>query len=277
MRKDGDQETDSDGGGPAPIRAIVNAADAIEYISKSTQGVGVRELARALRLTRGTADRVLHSLHGCDLLRRDEEHGRYLLGAKILELAAGHQRSFSIGEVARPHMNELSKEMGETVFLGLLDRDQVTVVDRIDSSQPLRMVADLGVREPFYCTALGKIMMSDMPIEAARTKLEGCSFERHTARTLLNLDDVVASIQEAARRGWALDDEEFHEGVRCVAAAVRDHEGLIVAAVSLSGPKFRLEDEKLADTAIRVTAAAAAISRDLGYKPRVLRDTPGRV
>jgi len=276
MRNDGHEVSDAADDGQAPIQAIVNAADAIEYISKTTQGVGVRELARALRLTRGTANRVLQSLHSCGLLRRGEGHGRYLLGPKILELAAGHQRSFSIGEIARPHMNTLSKETGETVFLGIPNRDHVTIVDRIDSSQPLRMAADLGVREPFYCTALGKIMMSDMPVETYRPMLEGRTFEKFTVNTLLNTDEIVTSIQEAGRRGWALDDEEFYEGVRCVAAAVRDHEGLVVAAVSLSGPKFRLADGKLPDTAQRVTAAAAAISRDLGYVPRALHKTPAR-
>src|SRR5690606_34569372 len=88
----------------APIQAIINGADALAFISRSNQGVGVRELARSLRLARGTAARVLHSLHVCDLLRRDDVTGRYHLGAKFLELASEHRRRLSLNETARVHM-----------------------------------------------------------------------------------------------------------------------------------------------------------------------------
>ncbi len=258
--------------GSSPIQAIVNAVDTIDYVAKSNQGVGVRELARALRLTRGTASRVLYSLYFCGLLRRDETQSRYVLGSKILELASGHLRSLSIGEVARRHMADLSLESGETVFLGILDRDHVTIVDRIDSTQPLRMASELGVREPAYCTALGKILMADLSDEACRRLLEGQQFEPHTAKTLRSKDEVLARIDEARERGWALDDEEFFEGVRCIAAAIRDHDGRVVAAVSVAGPRFRLHDDRLQTMARRVRAAAAAISRDLGYAPKMMRE-----
>lgn len=259
-----------DGQGSSPIQAIVNAVDTIDYIAKSNQGVGVRELARALRLTRGTASRVLYSLYCCGLLRRDENQSRYVLGPKILELASGHLRSLSIGEVAHRHMAELSLDSDETVFLGILDRDHVTIVDRIDSTQPLRMASELGVREPAYCTALGKILMADLSNEACRRLLEGQQLEPHTAKTLRSIDAVLACIDEARERGWALDDEEFFEGVRCIAAAIRDHDGRVVAAVSVGGPRFRLHDDKLQAMAQRVRAAAAAISRDLGYAPKLM-------
>lgn len=259
-----------DGQGSSPIQAIVNAVDTIDYIAKSNRGVGVRELARALRLTRGTASRVLYSLNFCGLLRRDENQSRYVLGSKILELASGHLRSLSIGEVARRHMVALSLDSGETVFLGILDRDHVTIIDRIDSTQPLRMASELGVREPAYCTALGKILMADLSDEACREVLEGQQFEPHTAKTLTSRDEVLARIAEAREKGWALDDEEFFEGVRCIAAAIRDHDGRVVAAVSVGGPLFRLRDDKLQAVAQRVRAAAAAISRDLGYAPRIM-------
>ncbi len=259
-----------DGQGSSTIQAIVNAVDTIDYIAKSNQGVGVRELARALRLTRGTASRVLYSLCFCGLLRRDENQNRYILGLKILELASGHLRSLSIGEVARRHMVDLSLDSGETAFLGILDRDHVTIVDRIDSTQPLRMASELGVREPAHCTALGKIMMADLPDEACRRLLEGQEFEPHTSKTLRSKDEVLACIDEARERGWALDDEEFFEGVRCIAAAIRDHDGRVAAAVAVAGPRFRLRDDRLEAMAQRVRAAAAAISRDLGYTPKIM-------
>lgn len=266
-----DPESDSpEPGGPPPIQAIVNAVDAIDFISRSNRGVGVRELARELRLTRGTAERVLYSLLSCGLARRDSETGRFFVGQRILELASQHQRSLSIGEIARRHMNALAAETGESVFLGVLDRDHVTIVDRIDSLQPLRIAATLGMREPLYCTALGKIMMANLPKETCHALLEGQTFERFTPKTLTSASKVLKSIQVSAQRGWSIDDEEFHEGGRCVAAAIFDHENQVVAAISLSGPTFRVNDAKLPQIAKRVTAAATAISRDLGHSPRAV-------
>lgn len=258
--------------GQAPIRAIVNAADTIDYIARSNQGVGVRELARALRMTRGTASRVLSSLYHCGFLRQDE-NARYLLGPKILELASAHRRSISIGEVARRHMTQLSDDSGETVFLGLLAESDVIIVDRIDSSQPLRMASDLGVREPAYCTALGKILLAGQPRQTREELSKSWTFEAHTANTVRSREELLAMIAEAGERGWALDDGEYVEGVRCIAAAIKDHEGRAVAAVSLAGPYFRLLDDTLPAMAERVKAAAAGISRDLGYRPRMMRET----
>ncbi len=273
---DENREADQDNEPAAmPIQAIVNAAGAIDYVAKSTQGVGVRELMRALRLSRGTASRVLHSLHHCGLLRRDEETGRYVLGAKVLELAAGHRRSLSIGEIARRHMAKLSKETAETVFLGVLDQGHVVIVERIDSTQPLRMASELGVREPAYCTALGKILLAGQSGESCAKLLDQETLEAHTPKTLRSAQEVMAQIEDARARGWALDDEEHIVGVRCVAAAAHDHDGRVVAAVSVAGPRFRVRDEDLPVIAQRVRAAAASIAHDLGYAPKIVNDPGG--
>ncbi len=258
------------GGGQPPILAIVNAVDTIDFISRSNRGVGVRELARELRLTRGTAERVLNSLLHCAMLRQDRDTGRYFVGQRILEFASQHQRSLSLGEIARQHMNGLARATGEAIFLGVLDRDHVTIVDRVDSPQPLRFAASLGMREPVYCTALGKIMMAHLPQEVCAALLEGQNFVRYTSNTLTSKKQILEAVALSRKRGWAIDDEEFHEGGRCVAAAVFDHEGQVAAAISLSGPVLRINDQQLPDIAKRVMAAAAATSRDLGHSPRAL-------
>jgi DNA-binding IclR family transcriptional regulator len=251
----------------APVQAIVNAADALGYIAGSTRGVGVRELSRELRLARGTAARVLHSLHVCGLVRRDDETGRFGLGARFLELAAAHRRSLSLSEIARPHMTALSRTSRETVFLAVPDGPHVVIVDRVDGEQPLRMTGELGVRESAFHTALGRIMLAALPHAARIAAMAACPAVGPTGRPTGAPEALSALIDAAGRRGWALDDGEQVEGVRCVAAAIRDQERRVIAAVSVSGPAFRLPDDRIEATARHVTAAAAAISRDLGYAP----------
>ena len=249
----------------APIQAIINAGDALTYISRSNQGVGVRELSRSLRLARGTAARVLHSLLVCGLLRRDDATGRYHLGSKFLELASEHRRRLSLNETARVHMASLAERFRETVFLGVLDGTEVVILDRVDAPWPLRMTGELGTRESVFLTGLGKIMLSALPPGELDALLEAApetGMPPAPSRAKFAQDVALAG-----RRGWSLDDGEQVEGVRCVAAAIMDHERRVIAAISVTGPAFRLPDDQLPEVARHVMAAAAAISRDLGYVP----------
>jgi DNA-binding IclR family transcriptional regulator len=257
---------DYDNEGAPPVQAILYAADAISYIAGSNQGVGVRELARELRLTRGTSLRVLQGLFVSGLLRRDD-NSLYHLGAKLVSIAAEHRRCISLIETSRRHMVGLSKVLRETVFLGVLDTTKVVIVDRVDGPLALRMTPELGVRESAFATALGRIMLSALPQHEREAILDRYTIESVTgipAPTRLQLVDLI---NEAGQRGWALDDGDQVEGVRCVAAAVMDHNRQVIAAVSASAHAFRMPDDSLDEVARHVAATAASISRDLGLVP----------
>lgn len=271
-----DERESETGEDVAPVQAILNAADTLSYIAGSNAGVGVRELSRELRLARGTAARVLHSLHACGFLRRDDETGRFRLGSRFLELAAEHRRCLSLNETARPHMTALSRLLRETVFLGVLDRAQVVIIDRVDGDQPLRMTGELGVHESAFHTALGRVMLAGLSHPERVAIMAGCPPAGPTGKPTGAPEALSALIDAAGRRGWALDDGEQVEGVRCVAAPIRDEERRVVAAVSVSGPAFRLPDARIEETARHVMAAAAAISRDLGFAPAPVGLSRGR-
>ncbi len=250
----------------APIRAILNAIDALEFVAQSRQGVGVRELARSLRLAPATASRVLASLYAGNMLDQDPVTGRYFLGPRPLKIAADHSRSINLHSVADSHLRELVDSTGETVFLGVLDASDVVVINRIDSPQPLRMAGELGTREPIYCTALGKVMLATRN-EAERKELFQSIYESKSLPRPRPPAELEEALNEVSRRGWAMDDEEHFEGVRCVAAGVMNGEGRTIAAISVSGPAVRMTDEKISEVVPALRAAAASISRRLGYRP----------
>ncbi len=250
-----------------PVQAILNASEALAYIARTGQGVGVRELARELRLARGTAARILQSLYVCGLLRREDETSRFHLGSKFLELAAEHRRCLSINKTARPYITALSQTLRETAFLGVLDGPNVVIVDRVDGPQALRMTGQLGCRESAFHTALGKIMLSALPRSQREALIDSCPSTSPSGKPSFSRTTLMDEIETAGKRGWSLDDGDQTEGVRCVAAAVIDQERQVVAAVSISGPAFRLPDSLVEEAARHVTAAAASISRDLGYVP----------
>ncbi|WP_127597249.1 IclR family transcriptional regulator [Nitratireductor alexandrii] len=251
----------------APIRAILNAMDALEFIAQSRQGVGVRELARILRLTPATASRVVASLQASDMLDQDPDTARYHLGPRALKIAADHSRSINLHGVAESYLRDLVDATGETIFLGVLDGAEVVVINRIDSPQPLRMAGELGTREPAHCTALGKIMLASKPTHERADLVAHLALEPGAGNRVMTREALEAVLEETAGRGWALDDEEHFEGVRCVAAGIVNSEGRTIAAISVSGPAVRMTDAKIAATVPTLRAMAAAISRRLGYRP----------
>ncbi len=242
-----------------PARAIVNAIDTVTYVAGSKEGVGVRELAAALRLTRGTAHRVLLSLMHCGVLRRDGESMRYRLGPRLIEIAAAHRQSLNLGSLALPYMKRLVEETNETVFLGVLDGSDIVIIDRVDSPEPLRMSAELGVREPIDRTSIGKIILAHF--SASR-------FDQIPFQADIDIEVLRNELDIARRRGWALDNEDFHDGVRCIGAAIFDVDGVVAGAVSVSGPRVRVTDDRLESLGEAVKATAANISRELGFSPR---------
>jgi len=242
-----------------PARAIVNAIDTVTYVAGSKEGVGVRELAVALRLSRGTAQRVLLSLMHCGVLRRDDKTMRYRLGPRLIEIAAAHRQSLNLGNLALPHMKRVVEETNETVFLGVLDGSDIVIIDRVDSPEALRMSAELGVREPIDRTSLGKIILAHF--SEAR-------FNQIPFKEDIDVEALRTELDIARRRGWALDNEDFHDGVRCIGAAIFDVDGAVAGAISVSGPRVRVTDDRLESLGKAVNAAAANISRELGFSPR---------
>ena len=260
-----------DGQRAEPLRAVLNAIDAIDELGRSSSGMGVRELARVLRLTPATTQRVLSSLEECRVVRQDSETLRYLLDVRLLEIVAAQKGNFSLGETARRHMIRLQERTRETVFLGILDRGEVVIVERIDSPQALRMASELGTREPLHCTALGKAMLAGMGADEAESAIVDAPLEAFTARTLTTKRALRTELAKTAKRGWAIDDEEHIAGVRCIAAAIRNDQGRVIGAISSAGPVVRLTDDRLPGMADAVCASAAATSADLGYAPRLPR------
>ena len=164
-------------------------------------------------------------------------------------------------------MQRIQDEIDETVFLGVLDQGDVVIINRLDSSQPLRMASGLGIREPAQCTALGKAMLSHLPKRKSQSIIKSLSLSSHTGKSITSVKKLQEQLSVTKDRGWALDDEEHYNGVRCVAAPIFNGEGNVAAAISVSGPKIRLSNERLEMTVDIVKKTAAAISQELGYVP----------
>lgn len=255
--------------GDYAIQAVVNAIRLLETF-RDEEEQGVTPLAKRLDLHKNNVFRILATLEQLGYIEQCGESGRYRLGVRSLELGQSFGRSRNLLRRARPILDELVLTSGESTHLGLL-RDQHVV--HVEGRCPERLVLTgtrVGRSLPAHCTALGKVLLACSPtgtLEAFdRSVVAGGNLPKLTASTICDPAKFFEHVRAVASRGFALDLEECEPGLCCAAAPVYDGEGRLVAAVSVSGPSFRLTEEHLHDEIVPlVVAAAERLSRELGF------------
>jgi DNA-binding IclR family transcriptional regulator len=234
--------------------------------------LGVTELSRRLNLHKNNVFRLLATLEQRGYIEQSSANERYRLGAKCLELGETFCRSHSLLDQARPIVRNLAREVGETVHLAQMTSFEVVHVDAQVHQQPVLTPSRVGQRLPVHCTALGKVLLGTAS-EGCRqlydqSVVAGRELPQRTRATFVDPIKFFEEVRTAAGQGYALDLEECEEGLSCAAAPVYDRTGVAVAALSASGPFFRLgHGELIKNIAPKVVAAADRLSRDLGYAP----------
>ena len=254
--------------GPAPsatVGAVQHCLDLIDALAGNGVSRGVTDLGAQLHLAKSTVYRLLQTLAARGFVVQDPDSGRYRLGLRFLELGAVVTDSLSIRTIARPHLQALMEATRETVHLGLLEGHEVVYADKIESPQTIRMYSRVGRRSPLHCTALGKVLLAYQPPEELPAFFPA-GLRRYTPRTITTRRRLREELRQIREEGYALDNEEFDEGLRCVAAAVRDHLRTVVASIGIAGPATRLEPARLPELIKHVREAADAVSADLGYR-----------
>ncbi len=248
-----------------PLHTVGTALAVLDYLSLSPEPLGVRELGRALNIRKSTVHRILQTLSAVGFLRQDVGTDRYQLGPKILEISARFQKNLKFRRLARPYLEQLQATSGETVFLSMLDGLEAVIVDRIDSAQPLRMVSEIGSREPAHCTAIGKMLLASLSEQELDDLLTRQPLKQFTAKTIVEPNALKEELKRIATAGHAVDDEEYLWGVRCISAPMWNSYGKVVAALSVSGPSFRITRKRVPKLVEEVRSTALRISSELGF------------
>ena len=156
-------------------------------------------------------------------------------------------------------------ETEETAHLCILEAARVIYIDKIEPARSVRMITRIGASNPVHCTSVGKAILAFLPAERAADVVRRIRFERPTPRTIATPDALRAEMEKTRRRGYAVDDEELEEGLRCIAVPLLDAQRQPVAAVSISGPSFRVTAQKLPSIANHLLQCVRGISVDMGY------------
>jgi len=246
------------------IRSVDRAIDILECVAARNGSLAVDQVASTTGLPKSTVFRVLATLVGRRLLERDEQSQTYRLGTAALLIGARAMGDLDLRRVARQHLEALMAATGETVHLSILSADNALCIDKIDASRSMRMASFIGFLDPLHCSGVGKALLAFQD-EPLRTQLIGrLRLKPHTPRTITSPAALALQVEEIRARGYAIDDEEIEEGLRCVAAPIRDHSGAVIAAVSISGPTTRVSEAGLGELAVAVQDCARTISRELG-------------
>jgi IclR family KDG regulon transcriptional repressor len=249
------------------IQTVTNALRLLE-IFEGEEEIGVTELARRLHLHKNNVFRLLATLEDKGWVEQSADSERYRLGTACLRLVQGHARSQGLTRRARPTLEALVRETGETAHLGVLRSFEVVHLDGERSPGLVKGGLRIGERMPAHCTALGKVLLACGPagtLEAWDRQVASEGLPAYTAETIVDRDKLIEHLRRVAAQGWAVDLEESSPGLVCAAAPVVDAAGRTVAALSVSGPVFRLDRDRVESRMVpTVVAAAAALSRELG-------------
>ena len=251
------------------VQTIERTALMLETLGHYPSGLSLGELSEKVELPKGTTHRLLTSMAYFDFIRQDQVSKHYHLGFKLVELGNHLLSHIDIRKEAHPYLINLSDEVQEIVHLVVLDQNKALYIDKVDLHSQrggLQMVSRLGTRIPLHCTAVGKVLLAYMPETDAEMIIQNANLDRRTINTITDPAELKQHLKIIKAKGYAIDDEENEEGIRCVAAPIRNEIGQVVAAMSVSGPNIRITIEKMDDSLkSRVTETAMRISRKLGF------------
>jgi DNA-binding IclR family transcriptional regulator len=247
---------------PTGTQAVDRAASLLREVVDAPEPVTFTELTASTGLAKSTASRLLVALERNGLVQRDR-NGAFGPGEVFVRFAWRGDGDAALVELAMPYLEELGRETGETINLGVANGSMVEQVAQVDSRYLLGGANWIGRPVPLHCTALGKVLVAFSSAELPPGRLE-----RRTPRTITTRSALEADLAEVRRRGWAATVEELEPGLVAVAAPVHRSAGTVVAALSVSGPTSRLDTAHLAGVAARCVEQANALSAQLGHRPR---------
>lgn len=237
---------------------LLKSFDILSCFSSDQQELGIKELAQMVDMPQSSVYRIIQSMEFSGLIFQNGENHKYRLGPKLLSLSARRGALDSYLAVSVKHMRHLAQETGETVNLASLDCDHVTYMHRIECSHVLRPNFTLKASYPAHSTALGRVLMAELPHAALRW-----IYDKNAQEIGSSWEEFLAQEEQVRRQGCAFDDQVFCPGLRCVAAPVRGPGGKALFSISVSTPTLRMDDEIYGRTQKLVMRCCARASREI--------------
>jgi DNA-binding IclR family transcriptional regulator len=263
-RIDGATVSESEATRTYKVQVLDRAIGLLDVLATSPSGLQLAEISNRLGLHKSTVYRLLAVLEQYRLVEKSVS-GKFHLGLKLFELGTQAVAGLDLREQARPHLEKLAFEASETVHLCVLNAGEVVYLEKVEPERSVRLSSSVGRRNPAHCTAVGKAILAHLPESEVDAIIQQRGLQEFTRYTLTTPLALKSELEQVRAVGYARDWEEHEYGVNCLGSVVRDYSSNVVAAISVSGPAFRVNDETLPALSRVVISAAAAISADLGF------------
>jgi IclR family transcriptional regulator, acetate operon repressor len=244
------------------VQSVDRALDLLEALAGADGEVSITALAARTKLHVSTVHRLLATLLRRGYVRQNPDTSRYYAGAKVATLSEGRSRYSEIRLAARPLLQALVEATRETANLSVLDDTMAVYIETAASPQVVRLFTAVGNRVPLHATGAGKALLASLPQPRRDALLDRTELRPHTGKTLVDRASLTRVLDEARERGYALDDEEYDDGVRCVAVPVGPI-GAPIGAISISGPASRLTKQRCVEFVPQMRRAAAELADTL--------------
>lgn len=248
---------------PAGVSAVIRTMTILEELA-NYRAVNLEQLAGATKLPKPTLLRFLTTLVDLGYVHRDT-HDLYSLSLKLFSVGSTSLTHLTLTQVATEIAQQLGEKLGETVHMGVLDGHEAIYIVKVESKHTIRMYSQVGKKIPLYCSSIGKVLLSGLPSSDLDTLLANLELRPYTPQTITDLGQLKRELEHIRSVGYGEDNEEYEEGICCLGAPVYDYEGKIIAALSVSWPKFRFESNQKTASVTLLQEAAAQISRRMGY------------
>jgi IclR family KDG regulon transcriptional repressor len=248
-------------------QTVLKALDVLECIAFAEQPLSAAEVAKLCNLSRPTAYRLICTLAARGYAAQDDAT-HYRLGTQALSLSQNVLDSLDLPELARSYLRQLSDITSETTYLSILDDDEILYVGKAESSESLRTNAKIGSRNMLHCTSMGKAILAFLPESDQVSLINRLELIANTNNTITDRAALVEHLAAVRAQKFAIDNEENEDGIRCVGVPIFDRTGHVFAAISVSGPAYRLPVSRLVALSSLVMDTANTISGRLGHVPQ---------
>lgn len=248
------------------VPAVERALDILEYLISRNEAVSIKEMSENLNIPKVTVFRIIKSLEIKGYVHNQGGKGLYILGAKAISFGSTLTREMNIGQIANSFLYELARLTGQTVQLGVLFEYQVMYIDQIRTSTALTLI--VPTHQPFAVniSASGKVLVAHLPEDKQKFFVENTDLKGSTPNTIVDKELFIKELQKVKKQGFALDNEEFARGIRCVAAPIFNEKGENIAALGITGHTQEITEDRMQEMIQHTCGIAEKISREMGYK-----------
>jgi DNA-binding IclR family transcriptional regulator len=248
------------------VQSVERALTLLDLLANENHEMSLTEISKAINWPKSTVHGLLTTMRNYQYITQSPTTGKYWLGVRLFELGNYVARSFDIKTIAMPTLTKLNNLLGDLVQLATEDNGEVLYLEKLDSTHMIRIVSDIGIRLPMHCSGLGKVLLAYKKPSEIKWIISKKGMQKMTSRTITSADELERELAEVRARGYAIDDQEIMESLRCVAFPIRDMEGVVRYAISVSGIVNNMQGEHLSQTIDALSKAAAEISFAMGYR-----------